>query len=219
MDANFASNWLKEYVKFDPAMAKSRSGWVITYANCPILWASKMQPQVALSNTEAGYISLSSALQDVISLMNLAKKLWDKFDFDIFCSNIDVFTMLLRITLVLLKFPSFQRCILKQNISTFVITILENILGKVRSSFMLLVQRIRWQTCLPNHFHKIHFRNTINLSLECEVPSHCLAHHVTKSTKILLGLEFIMFLVSPPVSLRGSVRYQTFYGESAFLSF
>ena len=84
-DANFAGNWFKEYAEFDPAAAKSRSGWVITYANCTILWASKMQSQVALSTTEAEYISLSSALQDVIPPMDLAKALWDKFIFDIFC--------------------------------------------------------------------------------------------------------------------------------------
>ena len=61
-DADFVYNWLKEYVEFDPTTAKSRSGWVITYANCPILWASEFQLQVALSTTEANYISLSSAL-------------------------------------------------------------------------------------------------------------------------------------------------------------
>ena len=32
-DADFTGNWLQEYVKSDPTMAKSRSGWVITYAN------------------------------------------------------------------------------------------------------------------------------------------------------------------------------------------
>ena len=77
--------------RIGPCYAKSRLGWVITYANCPILWASKIQSQVVLSTTEAEYISLSSALQDVIPLMDMAKELWDKFDFDIFCSNIDVF--------------------------------------------------------------------------------------------------------------------------------
>ena len=50
-----------------------------------------MQSQVALSTTEAEYISLSSALREVIPLMDLAKELRDKFNFDIFCSEIDVF--------------------------------------------------------------------------------------------------------------------------------
>ena len=46
-----------------------------------------MQLQVALSTTKAEYISLSSALQDGIPLIDLTKELWDKFNFD----NIDVF--------------------------------------------------------------------------------------------------------------------------------
>ena len=29
-DADFTSNWLKEYGEFDPAMAKSNPGWVIS---------------------------------------------------------------------------------------------------------------------------------------------------------------------------------------------
>ena len=56
-DADFAGNWLKEYAKFDLTTAKSRLGWLITYADCPILWASKLQSQVALSITEANFPS------------------------------------------------------------------------------------------------------------------------------------------------------------------
>ena len=68
---------------------KSRLCWVITYANCLILWGSKMQSKVALSTTKAEYIYLSSALWDVIPLMDLAKEQQDKFNFEIVCSNID----------------------------------------------------------------------------------------------------------------------------------
>ena len=139
-DADFTSNWLNVHAEFDPAMAKSRSCLIITYANGPMLLASKMQLQVALSTTKAEYISLSSALRDVITQMDLAKELWDKFNFDIFCSNIDVFCMFLRITLVHLKLPSFQRCNLEPNISIFSIITLENMSGKVRLSFMPLAQ-------------------------------------------------------------------------------
>ena len=42
-DSDFSGDWLKEYAEFDPATAKSRLGWIITYANCPILWASRVQ--------------------------------------------------------------------------------------------------------------------------------------------------------------------------------
>jgi hypothetical protein len=50
----------------DPSTAKSRSGWIVFYAACPVCWASKLQSQVALSTTEAEYIAMSQALRDVI---------------------------------------------------------------------------------------------------------------------------------------------------------
>ena len=77
-DSDFAGNWLKEYAEFDPTTAKSRSGWIIFYAGCPIIWASKLQSQVALSTTEAEYIALSTALRDVIPLMELTKEMKDR---------------------------------------------------------------------------------------------------------------------------------------------
>ena len=58
-----------------PLGAFSRTGYVIYYAGCPILWGSKMQPLVALSTTEAEYIALSSALREVIAIMNLITEL------------------------------------------------------------------------------------------------------------------------------------------------
>ena len=72
-DADFSDNCLKEYAEYDQATTKSRLGWIITYANGPILWAPKMQSLVILSTTEAEYIALSSALQEAIPLMEFAK--------------------------------------------------------------------------------------------------------------------------------------------------
>ncbi len=42
----------------------SRTGYVIMYANCPILWVSRLQIQteIALSTAKAEYIALSQAL-------------------------------------------------------------------------------------------------------------------------------------------------------------
>jgi len=62
-DADFSGNWNHHLAPTDPATAKSRSGWVIYYAGCPIIWASKLQTQVALSTTEAEYIAMSMALR------------------------------------------------------------------------------------------------------------------------------------------------------------
>ena len=65
----------KEGASSDPDTARSRSGYVIEYAGCPIVWASKLQTQIALSTTEAEYIALSIALRDTIPLMELVREL------------------------------------------------------------------------------------------------------------------------------------------------
>jgi len=74
VDADWAGNWHKDFAH-DPASANSRTGYVISFAGCPIVWGSKMQILTALSTTEAEYIALSSALREVISVMNLLNEL------------------------------------------------------------------------------------------------------------------------------------------------
>jgi hypothetical protein len=74
-DADFIGQYDREYSASDPSTAKSRSGWIVFYAGCPIIWASKLQTQVALSTTEAEYISLSSSLRDVIPIMSLISEI------------------------------------------------------------------------------------------------------------------------------------------------
>ena len=74
VDADFAGNWYPPHAANDPMPAKSRSGWIITYVGCPITWASKIQTLTALSTTETEYIALSTALREVILLMELAKE-------------------------------------------------------------------------------------------------------------------------------------------------
>ena len=74
VDADFAGNWNSEDSQ-DPVSVYSRTGYVIKYANCPILWVSKLQSEVALSTTESEYIALSQSLRDVIPLMTLLNEL------------------------------------------------------------------------------------------------------------------------------------------------
>jgi Reverse transcriptase (RNA-dependent DNA polymerase) len=52
-DADFIGNWDKVDAETEVATARSRSGYVINYAGCPILWASKLQTEIALSSTES----------------------------------------------------------------------------------------------------------------------------------------------------------------------
>jgi hypothetical protein len=85
-DADFSGNWNYNFAPTDPSTAKSRSGWVIFYANCPIIWASKLQSQVALSTTEAEYIAMSMALRDVIPIMALVHEM-KEHNFDVICTQ------------------------------------------------------------------------------------------------------------------------------------
>ncbi|KAL7483323.1 hypothetical protein ACHAW6_008977 [Cyclotella cf. meneghiniana] len=50
-NTDFAGNWNKEFTAMDPSISNSRNGWIVFYAACPIIWASKLQSQVALSMT------------------------------------------------------------------------------------------------------------------------------------------------------------------------
>jgi hypothetical protein len=68
-DADFAGMWKHEDSN-DPHCVRSRTGYVITLANCPVIWASKMQTEIALSTMEAEYIALSTACRDLFPLMD-----------------------------------------------------------------------------------------------------------------------------------------------------
>ena len=61
VDADWARNWRKTRPN-DKTGALSQTGYIITYAYCPIMWGSKMQSLVALSTTEAELIAMSTAL-------------------------------------------------------------------------------------------------------------------------------------------------------------
>jgi hypothetical protein len=57
----------------------SRTGFVICYANCPIVWCSKLQTEIALSTAEAEYIAMSHALCETIPIQNLMKEIQCNF--------------------------------------------------------------------------------------------------------------------------------------------
>jgi hypothetical protein len=78
VDADFAGTWDINTLA-DPASVKSRTGYIITYSGCPILWSSKLQSEIALSTTEAEYISLSTSLRDLILMRAILKELSNTF--------------------------------------------------------------------------------------------------------------------------------------------
>ena len=80
VDADFAGLWNYGDAQ-DPVSVMSRTGYMIHYAGCPLVWLSKLQTEVALSTTEAEYIALSQSLCDVLPLLNLLKELQLTFPF------------------------------------------------------------------------------------------------------------------------------------------
>jgi hypothetical protein len=74
-DADFAGNFVKADAPTDADTARSRTGFVIYYAGCPIYWKSVLQGEIALSTTEAEIISLSTALKTAIPLMEITKEM------------------------------------------------------------------------------------------------------------------------------------------------
>ena len=77
VDANFSGNWSQED-SFDPDTARSRHGFIISYAGFPVVWKSRLQTEITLSTTEAEYTGLSYALREAIPLIRLLKEMQSK---------------------------------------------------------------------------------------------------------------------------------------------
>ena len=76
-DADFAGLWKVEDQQ-DSTSVKSRTGFIFTLGSCPILWASKLQTEIALSTMEAEYIALSVAMREFIPLQRTLFEIADK---------------------------------------------------------------------------------------------------------------------------------------------
>ncbi len=86
VDADFAGGW-NITTSADADNVMSCTGFVITYENCPIYWASCLQTEIALSTAKAEYIAMSSALRKVIPLMTPMKELHTIFPVHIIKPN------------------------------------------------------------------------------------------------------------------------------------
>jgi hypothetical protein len=74
VDADFAVLWGYEY-KQDLSCVKSRTGYVIFIADCPVLWVSRLETDIATSTMEAEYSALSTAMRDVLTIKMLATEI------------------------------------------------------------------------------------------------------------------------------------------------
>ena len=74
VDADFAGGYTNE-TREQSVSVYSRTGYVIFYLGCPLLWVSKLQSEIALSTVEAEYIALSQSMRDIIPLQDLMQEL------------------------------------------------------------------------------------------------------------------------------------------------
>ncbi len=66
-DADFAGGWsAADSDNADNVL--SQTGFVIHYANCPVIWCSKLETEIALTTAEAEYIAMSHALCETIPI-------------------------------------------------------------------------------------------------------------------------------------------------------
>ena len=76
VDASFAGDYNTAW-SHEPTSVMSRTGYIINYANCPIIWCSRLQTEIALSSTESEYAGLSYAMREAIPIMNLIQEMKD----------------------------------------------------------------------------------------------------------------------------------------------
>jgi hypothetical protein len=81
VDADFCGLYERED-RTDPTSVKSRTGYVICIADCPVIWSSKLQESIALSTMMAEYYALSTAMREVIPLNELIKAVADGLHLD-----------------------------------------------------------------------------------------------------------------------------------------
>jgi hypothetical protein len=62
----------------DPSCAKSRTRFVITVANCPVLWQSKLQTETAMSTMEAEIVALAHHCSELFPIMDMVYMLGEK---------------------------------------------------------------------------------------------------------------------------------------------
>ena len=79
--ADFAGLWGHEDPQ-DPICAISRTGFVVTFSNCPIFWVSKLQKKIALSTLHSEYLALSNSIRTLLPLKSLTKEVIDNFGID-----------------------------------------------------------------------------------------------------------------------------------------
>lgn len=72
-DADFAGLYGYED-SLDPVCVRSRTGFVINVANCPVLWKSSLQTETATSTMEAEVIAMSSCCRELMPIIDMVNE-------------------------------------------------------------------------------------------------------------------------------------------------
>ena len=86
VDSDFLGIYGKE-LRTDPDNVKSRMGYVISLNSCPIIWASKLMEQIALSTMMAEYYALSQAMREVLPFRDLIRVVSNGIGIDEACAT------------------------------------------------------------------------------------------------------------------------------------
>ena len=54
----------------DPICARSRTGFMVTFDNCPLLWVSKLQTEIDLSTLHSEYVALSQSVRALLPFLS-----------------------------------------------------------------------------------------------------------------------------------------------------
>ena len=66
----------------DPICAMSRTGFVVTFSNFPLLWVSKIHTKIALSTIHSEYVALYHSVRALLPLKSIIKEVIDNLGID-----------------------------------------------------------------------------------------------------------------------------------------
>jgi len=73
VDSDFAGLWGSEDPE-DPTSVRSRTGFIIYVAGCPVIWSSKLQSEISSSTMHAEYVALSFAMHKLLPFQRLVQE-------------------------------------------------------------------------------------------------------------------------------------------------
>ena len=80
-DEDFAGLWGHENPQ-DPICARSRTGFVVNFANCHLLWVSELQTEIAIAKLHSEYVALSCSVRGLLPLDGIIKEVIDNLGID-----------------------------------------------------------------------------------------------------------------------------------------